>query len=214
MPLDFNALRKEYRLASLDEAQVDKSPIAQFKIWFDQAISSQLTEPNAMTLATASSNGVPSARVVLLKEYGETGFTFFTNYRSRKGVELKDNPRAALLFYWAELERQIRIEGSVDQVSRPESESYFKKRPRKSQIGANASLQSSPLKDRATLEQEAARLEQLWEGQEVPCPASWGGYLLRPEFFEFWQGRESRLHDRICYRRDVTRHWLIERLAP
>lgn len=198
---------------ALDESAIKQDPFAQFQHWFTEAVSSGIEEPNAMVLATASIDGRPSARAVLLKDYDERGFTFFTNYRSRKAEELAANPFCSLLFFWGELERQIRIEGRVERVSRAESEAYFAKRPRKSQLGSAASAQSSVVSSRAELEVEVQRLEKLWEGQEVPCPEQWGGYRVVPSYFEFWQGRESRLHDRIVYRLDRG-SWQIERLAP
>ena len=213
MESDLRKLRKDYSLHALNEGDVAKDPFTQFKTWLTEAIASQFVEPNAMILATSSADGMPSARVVLLKDYDEQGLVFFTNYRSRKGVELEANPKAALLFYWAELERQIRIEGRVEKVSRAQSEAYFSKRPRTAQIGAHASFQSSVLTGREVLEREAQRLEKFWQGKDVACPKDWGGFRLRPECFEFWQGRESRLHDRICYRKTVD-VWRIERLAP
>lgn len=213
MQHDFHKLRKEYSQRALDESHMAADPMQQFKVWLSEAIASQLVEPNAMLLATSTREGSPSVRAVLLKEYDDRGLVFFTNYQSKKGRDLDENPKAALLFYWAELERQIRIEGQVEKVSRQESELYFGKRPRKAQIGAAASVQSAVLAQRSVLEAEAQRLEKLWEGQAVPCPEQWGGYLVRPNLYEFWQGRESRLHDRIVYRQDKG-SWKLERLAP
>jgi pyridoxamine 5'-phosphate oxidase len=207
-------LRQHYALESLSEADVRPDPIAQFAFWFEEARNSQLLEPNAMTLATAAPDGYPNARTVLLKGFDEHGFTFFTNYESRKGVELTANPRATVLFTWLELQRQIRIEGVVEKISREASLAYFQSRPRENQIGAWASPQSRIIESREVLVQREMEMEEKFAGLEkLPLPDFWGGYLLRPVVMEFWQGRMSRLHDRILYSRDGN-DWRIERLAP
>jgi pyridoxamine 5'-phosphate oxidase len=211
---DIHRLRQEYARESLSEGDVDANPFRQFEKWFAQAREAGLVEPNAMTLATATTKGVPSARVVLLKGVDERGFTFFTDYRSRKGDELEQNPAAALCFWWDALQRQVRIEGNVKRVRLDESAEYFRSRPRGSQIGAWASHQSSPLARRGELEDAVAARDRLHpEGTEVPLPPHWGGYRVEPWRIEFWQGRPSRLHDRIVYTR-FDSAWAIGRLSP
>src|SRR5258706_5899614 len=205
-------LRQEYRFKSLDENDVAADPLQQFQRWFEEALNAQLPEPNAMTLATATRDGRPSARIVLLKGADQRGFVFFTNYRSRKGREIEDNPQASLTFLWIELERQVRIEGRVEKVPRAESEQYFAGRPLPSRIGALASPQSEVLPERAWLEARFVEAQQRF-GDNVPCPEHWGGYRVVPEVVEFWQGRVSRLHDRLVYRREGD-GWRVERLGP
>jgi pyridoxamine 5'-phosphate oxidase len=207
------ALRREYYSAPFDEDSVDGDPIAQFKKWFDESVLVEQPDPEAMTLSTASAVGEVSARVVLLRGLDERGFVFFTNYESRKSRELIANPRAALTFYWSSLNRQIRIEGVVEKVTRQESEEYFQARPRGSQLGAWASPQSEEIVGRTPLDRMFAEVEQRFEGQTIPCPPFWGGFRLKPVRIEFWQGRENRLHDRILYALGND-GWRIARLAP
>ncbi len=208
------ALRSEYAGMSLNESDVDADPIAQFAIWMENAIAAEVAEANAMTVATATRDGVPSARIVLLKGFDARGFVFFTNYESHKGRELTENPVAALVFHWLTLHRQVRVSGTVERVSHEESETYFHSRPRGSQMGAWASHQSSVLPNRAALETRLAELEAEYREGEIPLPSFWGGFRVIPQTIEFWQGRRSRLHDRIRYSRQPDGSWRIERLSP
>ncbi len=205
-------IRREYSQAVLDESHVDPDPIVQFQRWLDQAFDAQEAEPTAATLATASRDGAPSARIVLIKGVDARGFAFFTDYRSRKGRELAENPRAALCFLWSNVERQVRVEGRVEQVSSAESAAYYRTRPLGSRLGAWASTQSSEIADRSDLEARVAELRREM-GEDPPLPPHWGGYVLAPTALEFWQGRESRLHDRLQYVRDGAA-WRIRRLSP
>ena len=200
-------------LEGLDENTIDRDPIKQFQLWFNDAIAAKLPLPEAMTLATATPDGKPSARMVLLKQVDVDGFVFFTNYKSAKAEQLDANPYAALVFYWSQLDRQVRVEGSVVKTSAQESSDYFKTRPRESQIGAWASAQSQAISSREALEQRAQELETLYCDRDIDCPEHWGGYRLKPERIEFWKSRIGRLHDRILYQRSAT-GWSITRLAP
>jgi pyridoxamine 5'-phosphate oxidase len=200
-------------LEGLDEKTIDRDPIKQFQIWFSEAVAAKLPMPEAMTLATATPDGRPSARMVLLKQVDHDGFVFFTNYRSTKAEQLDANPYAALVFYWSQLDRQVRVEGGVVKTSVQESREYFSTRPRESQIGAWASAQSQEISSREVLEQRAHELEVLYRDRQVDCPEHWGGYRLKPERIEFWKSRIGRLHDRILYQRNGDA-WTITRLAP
>ena len=211
---DLQNLREEYTRAGLYESDVNPDPIEQFRKWFDEALSANLHEPNAMTLATTTPDGCPSARIVLLKGYDERGFVFYTNHEGRKARELEENPRCALVFYWGEFERQVRVEGQASRVSKEESDAYYASRPRGSRLGAWASEQSRPIERRDLLEERLRELESEYEGDEVPRPPFWGGYRVEPKAIEFWQGRENRLHDRLLYRRSDKAGWRIERLQP
>ena len=207
-------LRRDYAHATLDEGDVAADPVEQFRRWFDQAVSAEVPEPNAMTLATATADGAPSARMVLVKGVDERGFVFYTDYRSRKGEELAANPRAALVFYWGELERQVRITGRVSRVSMEESAEYYRSRPIKSRLGAWASEQSRVIPGRAPLEERMRELTERHADGDPPLPPHWGGFRVAHDEVEFWQGRRSRLHDRLRYRRGDAGHWVIERLSP
>lgn len=213
-PEAIRRLRKEYTLADLSEAEAEADPFAQFGHWFAEALGADLREPNAMTVATATREGVPAARIVLLKGWDERGFTFYTNYEGQKGRELAGNPLAALVFYWAELERQVRIVGAVARTTAEESARYFGSRPLGSRLGALVSHQSAVLPDRATLEARLRQLEAEYRDRDPELPEYWGGYRVAPQSFEFWQGRPNRLHDRLRYRRGASDAWMIERLSP
>lgn len=207
-------IRRDYSLKTLLETEVADNPFLQFGDWWQQAIESEIDEVNAMTLATASLEGVPSARIVLLKAYDEKGFVFFTNYESAKGQELAENPKASLLFFWKELERQVRITGLVEKVSTAENDEYFLSRPTGSQVGAWASPQSHVIENRSWLENRVKELDAKFKTEPLTRPAHWGGYRVKPVIIEFWQGRSSRLHDRIQYTLQDNGGWKIERLAP
>jgi pyridoxamine 5'-phosphate oxidase len=207
-------MRKDYGIAGLLEKDLAKNPFRQFEQWFAEAEAAKVVEPNAMTLATAGRDGRPAARTVLLKAVDGRGFVFYTNYESRKGRELADNPQATLLFAWIAMERQVIAEGTVARVSREEADAYFHSRPRASQLAAWASPQSTVVAGRAVIEESYRVVEKKYEGREVPLPPHWGGYRLEPATVEFWQGRRSRLHDRLRYRRDPGSGWVVERLAP
>ena len=208
-----NNLRREYKLNKLSEKTVQQDPLNQFEKWFKEVLKVGLIEPNAMILATADNKAKPSVRVVLMKEYGREGFTFFTNYNSRKGQNLSDNSHASILFFWAELERQVRVEGIIKKISRAESKKYFDTRPLESRLAAWTSEQSKIIPGRDYLEAKFQIFKRQFKGRQIPVPPDWGGFRLVPEYFEFWQGRESRLHDRICYKK-VTKKWKIFRLSP
>jgi pyridoxamine 5'-phosphate oxidase len=206
-------LRREYASRALHKADLSEDPFEQFQVWFDEALHSDLAEPNAMTLSTAGADGDVSSRTVLLKDVDDGGFIFFTNYASRKGRDLELNPQAALLFFWAELQRQVMVQGRVEKTSRERSDAYFRRRPFEAQVSAWASSQSDVIPDRAHLEERYIALDKQYREQQVPLPECWGGYRVIPDRVEFWQGRTSRLHDRIVFRREGDA-WIKERLSP
>ena len=206
-------IRKDYQLKSLSEHEVAENPFAQFSVWWNEAIQSEIVEVNAMALSTVTSGGKPSSRIVLLKGYDEQGFVFFTNYSSDKGQQISQNHFAALLFFWKELERQVRIEGVVSKVSDEESDAYFNSRPVGSRLGAWASPQSQKISDREVLNKELMKFTEQFDQENIPRPTHWGGYRVKPTRIEFWQGRSNRLHDRILYEQ-VNDNWLVSRLAP
>ncbi len=213
MKSDIFTLRNEYSKSTLSDFELSKDPFIQFTTWFEEALVSEQIEPNAMIVGTVDSHGQPTQRTVLLKGYGEEGFTFYTNYKSRKGIQLKGNPRVNLLFPWYHLQRQIIISGTVSKVSRQNSEQYFHSRPRGSQLSAFVSNQSGEVSSREELESRLQKAEEELKNKEVPLPRDWGGYIVTPSSFEFWQGRENRLHDRFFYELEGS-HWKISRLAP
>lgn len=207
-------IRKNYSLKNLSEKDAAPDPIQQFSKWWEEAVASEIDDVNAMTLATASQDAVPSARIVLLKDFNESGFTFFTNYNSYKGQQLAENPKACLVFYWKELERQVRITGLIVKLNAEANDTYFYSRPAGSQIGAIASPQSQVIENREWLDNHYEKLEKELHGTKIQRPAHWGGYIVKPVIVEFWQGRPSRLHDRLQYTLDDNGKWKIERLAP
>lgn len=214
MTVDFSELRRDYRHSVLDEAHIDPDPMKQFDIWFKHVVALGLELPNAVVLATASPNGRPTARYVLLKEYDQQGFVFYTHADSVKGKQLAENPRAALVFYWEPVHRQVRVEGSAERLDAAAAGAYFRTRPYGSRLSSRVATQSSVVEGRAHLEQRRAELDLQYCGGEVPVPESWTGYRVVPDSIEFWQGREDRLHDRVLYCRERTGTWKIRRLAP
>jgi pyridoxamine 5'-phosphate oxidase len=210
---DLSALRREYEFKDFTEINIDKDPIKQFQIWLDEAIDKKLTDSNAMFLATSTKDGHPSIRTILLKGLEDNCFIFFTNYESRKGIEINENPNVSLLFFWRELERQVRIDGVAEKISRKESEIYFHSRPYESQIAAYASTQSKVISNRDELEKKYNEILSKYEGNEIPLPGNWGGYKVIPNKIEFWQGRQNRLHDRVQFSK-TNGNWKVERLAP
>lgn len=208
-----NTLRHDFTRQTLDKNDVNSDPILQFEKWFKEAVDAKVNEPNAMSISTVSAEGKPSSRIVLLRNFNQDGFVFYTNYTSRKGFEIEHNPHAALLFFWPELERQVRIEGILQKQSPEESNNYFKSRPRGSKLGAWSSQQSKPIESRVVLDTAYDAYAEKFPGEEIPRPPYWGGYVLTPVSIEFWQGRASRLHDRILYTHDDHK-WKIDRLSP
>ena len=214
MKISLADLRENYTKGGLLKQDLRSNPFDQFQKWLEEAVSAEVLEPNAMTLATIDERGRPTARIVLLKKVDDRGFIFFTNYSSRKGQNIAENPYASLVFWWGDLERQIRIEGTVEKISDSESDDYFYSRPISSQLGAWASPQSDVVADRQFLEDRLAQITEEYLEQKIPRPSHWGGYRVVPDLIEFWQGRESRLHDRLCYSLDDNDNWQIDRLAP
>jgi len=207
-------IRSDYRMKSLLEADVAANPFEQFTRWFDEALNAEIEEVNAMTLATASLQGIPSARIVLLKGYDQNGFVFFTNYNSQKGKDIAENPYASLVFFWKELERQVRIDGRIEKIHASESDAYFQSRPASSRIGAWSSPQSTVIADRSIIENNYVHFEKEFGENYIPRPNHWGGYVVKPTTIEFWQGRSSRMHDRMHYKLNDNHSWTVERLAP
>lgn len=214
MNISLTELRKNYTQGGLLESNINPNPLKQFQIWFEQALEAEILEPNAMTLATVNSEGKPTARIVLLKHLDERGFSFFTNYESEKGKNLSQNPWVSLVFWWGDLERQVRIQGKVEKISPAESDQYFSSRPLGSQLGAWVSEQSTIINSREVLDTRLDKLEKQYQAQNIPRPEHWGGFQVIPHQIEFWQGRENRLHDRLRYRLQADQSWIIERLAP
>jgi pyridoxamine 5'-phosphate oxidase len=214
MPPDLTGLRSEYAAHGLRRADLHSDPLQQFGAWFAAALAADIRDVNAMSLATATPDGKPSVRIVLLKGFDERGFAFFTNYDSEKGRQLEANPHAALAFYWVQLERQVRISGAVERTSREDSAAYFHSRPVGSRLGAWASKQSQVVDARQVLDSRLTEMTERFENGEIPLPPHWGGYRVKPDKFEFWQGRPNRLHDRFCYSRGADGAWQIDRLAP
>ncbi len=211
--LYINSLRHDFAKQTLDESDVNANPVLQFKKWFKEAVDAKINEPNAMTVSTATIDGKPSARILLLRNFNENGFVFYTNYNSRKGSDIEANPHCALLFFWPELERQVRIEGILQKQTAQESDLYFNTRPRGSKLGAWTSEQSKVIASRKVLDNKYKKLSEKYPNKNIPRPPYWGGYLLKPVSIEFWQGRPNRLHDRILYTME-NKIWIIERLAP
>lgn len=207
-------LREDFSKMKLDESMVKNDPFQQFEVWFDEAVTAEVNVPNALYLSTVNEAGRPSGRIMLLRNFLSGGFSFYTNYNSRKGKEIEKNPFACITFFWPELERQVRIEGKLRKQTKEDSDDYFMSRPRESRIGAWASEQSAVIPDRESLENDLEELTAKFKDAEVVRPDWWGGYILIPDHIEFWQGRPSRLHDRICYRKDEKGNWKIERLSP